>query len=56
MTEESLEPVKCLGEDAAVCPRSADCRTLPLWQGLGRVINDYLDQVTLADLMEDEEK
>lgn len=52
LTEESLEPVKCLETDAGVCPRSLDCRTLPLWQGLGRVISDYLDKVTLADLMQ----
>ena len=36
---------------AAACPRVADCRTLPLWQGLDKVIADYLDSVTVADLM-----
>lgn len=33
------------------CPRSKDCRTLPLWQGLDKVISDYLTQFTLADLI-----
>jgi DNA-binding IscR family transcriptional regulator len=28
------------------------CRTLPLWQGLDKVISEYLDSVTLADLMQ----
>lgn len=51
LTEESLAPVVCLEEDAAVCSRAADCRTIPLWQGLDKVINDYLNSVTLADLM-----
>lgn len=51
LTEEDLSPVSCLGPGAKVCPRAADCRTLPLWQGLNKVINDYLDQITIADLM-----
>lgn len=51
MTEESLAAVSCLEEGAAVCPRAARCRTLPLWQGLDRVIREYLDQYTIADLM-----
>ena len=51
LTEESLAPVACLEDGAASCPRMASCRTLPLWQGLNKVINDYLDNFTLADLM-----
>lgn len=51
LTEESLSPVSCLEENAAACPRSAVCRTLPLWQGLNAVINGYLDHVTLSDLI-----
>ena len=51
LTEESLAPVSCLESDADTCPRAAECRTLPLWQGLDKVINDYLDNITLADLM-----
>ena len=51
MTEDSIAPVSCLEPDAAACPRAAECRTLSLWQGLGKVINDYLDNITLADLM-----
>lgn len=52
LTEDSLAPVSCLEEGAVVCPRVADCRTLPMWQGLNRVINDYLDHITIADLAE----
>ena len=51
LTEESLAPVSCLEPGAAACPRMAVCRTLPMWQGLEKVINDYLDNITLADLM-----
>ncbi len=52
LTEDSLAPVTCLEATAAPCPRAANCLTLPLWQGLDRVINEYLDGITLADLLQ----
>ncbi len=52
LTEGSLAPVACLGANTAPCARAANCRTLPLWQGLDRVINEYLDGITLADLLQ----
>ena len=52
LTEDSLAPVTCLSPDAAACPRSSRCPTLPVWQGLDRVIRDYLSGVTVADLMD----
>ena len=51
-TEGDLAPVSCLECSAAPCPRSADCRTLSLWQELNRRVNDFLDSKTLADLMQ----
>ena len=51
LTEDSLAPVSCLEPGAAVCARAAECRTLDLWQGLDKVISEYLDNVTIADLM-----
>ena len=51
LTEDSLAPVACVGADADACPRAAECRTLPIWLGLNQVINDYLDRITVADLM-----
>lgn len=50
-TEHSLAPVSCLDSWQDACPKKSTCRTLPLWQGLDKVINDYLDNITLADLM-----
>lgn len=51
LTEDSLAPVSCLEPGSATCDRAAECRTLPLWQGLNQVITAYLNSVTLADLM-----
>ena len=52
LTEESLAPVSCLEANAEACPRAGSCRTLTLWQGLDKVICEYLESVTIADLME----
>ena len=52
LTEGSLSPVACLDGDPADCPRSADCPTLPVWQGLNHVINDYLDGITLRSILD----
>ena len=52
LTEESLAPVACLEEGADACPKMHKCRTLSLWQGLDKVISEYLESVTIADLME----
>jgi len=54
LTEDSLAPVTCLEADATPCSRAGSCLTLPLWQGLDRVINEYLDGITLADLLQRE--
>lgn len=52
LTEDSLAPVSCLEEGADPCARAAECRTLSLWQGLDKIIRDYLTSVTLADLLQ----
>lgn len=52
MTEGTLAPVACLEPGAAPCSRASACRTLHMWQGLDRVINEYLDGYTIADLMQ----
>lgn len=51
LTEESLVSVSCLEPGADACSKAAECRTLTLWQGLDKVINEYLDGITVADLM-----
>ena len=50
LTEGTLAPVTCL-ESGQQCENAANCRTLPLWQGLDRVIAEYLGSYTLADLV-----
>ena len=52
LTEGSLSPVSCLDHDPIECERSADCITLPIWQGLKKAICDYLDGITLQDILD----
>ncbi len=51
LTEGDLNLVPCMEDAGSSCPRSAQCRTYDLWYNLCHVINQYLDSVTLADLM-----
>lgn len=51
LTENTLAPVSCLSPDSSPCPRMANCQTLPVWKGLDKLISQYLDGITLADLM-----
>ena len=54
LTEGSIAPVAFLDHEPVDCPRREDCITLPLWKGLNKVITDYLDSVTLQDLLDNQ--
>jgi len=51
-TEGSLAPVACLEGPVNNCEMAASCRTLPVWEGLGKVVAEYLDGITLQDILE----
>lgn len=52
ITEGNLAPVACLAHDTVECERSTDCLTLPIWQGLYQTIYDYLNSITLQDILD----
>lgn len=54
LTEGSLAPIACLenGVENIDCERKNECMTLPLWIGLSRVINNYLDGITVQDIID----
>ena len=54
LTEGNLAPVACLEVNPNDCSRKDDCATLKLWDGLYKVINDYLDNITLQDLIDEQ--
>ena len=51
LIEGNLAPVACLCEGGKKCESTAECTTLPFWQGLEAVINDYLEKHTLEDMI-----
>ncbi len=55
VTEGSLAPISCLENDVNLCERSGECPTLFVWEGLYDVINEYLDSITLQDILDKRE-
>ncbi|MHB8962149.1 MAG: RrF2 family transcriptional regulator [Saccharofermentanales bacterium] len=53
-TEGSLAPVSCLDDEENECLRYSHCSTVDFWAGLYDVINQYVDSVTLADLVDNQ--
>ena len=52
LTEGSLAPVACLGTGESTCSRACRCEALPMWQHLDQIIDDYLESVTLQNLLD----
>lgn len=56
LTEGSLAPISCLENFPNECERSGECPTLYVWQGLYDCITDYLDNITLQDILDHEKE
>lgn len=56
LTEGSLAPVACLEEGTDECERCDTCETLEVWRKLYVAVNNVVDNVTLADLVESHRK
>ncbi len=50
--EGSLAPVACLDSND-ICERASSCATISVWRKLNTAINDVVDNITLADLVEE---
>lgn len=51
LTEGSLAPVSCTAQGAAACSRTTCCQTLPMWERLEKMIDEFFEGITLADLL-----
>lgn len=49
--EDNLAPVSCIKSGSVSCERAGECMTVPMWMELDELINNYLDAVTLDDLI-----
>lgn len=53
-TEGSMAPVACLEQSPNQCERCKECITLPIWEGLQEVVTQYLESITLQDILDRE--
>jgi Rrf2 family iron-sulfur cluster assembly transcriptional regulator len=45
--DENTRPLWCLGEGEP-CPRMGECRSRPIWDELGEIVEGFLSRTTLA--------
>ena len=55
LTEGSLATVSCTTQGAAACARSTCCQTLPMWERLDRMVDEFFEGITLGDLLRENE-
>ena len=53
LTEGSLSAVSCTAQGAAACSRSECCNALPMWEKLDRMIDEFFEGITIADLLKE---
>ena len=53
LTEGSLHVASCTTQGASACARSSCCQTLPMWERLDKMIDDFFEGITLADLLKE---
>ena len=56
LTEGSLAAVSCTAQGPSACSRQTCCQTKPMWEKLDKMIDDFFEGITLADLLEDANK
>ena len=53
LTEGSLAAVSCTSQGAAACSRTECCQAKPMWDKLDKMIDDFFEGITIADLLKD---
>lgn len=56
LTEGDLAPVSCVGEESSECDRREACVTVRIWEQINDAVNNVVDNITLADLVEWQEE
>ena len=54
LIEGSLAPVACMDDDVNQCARCEKCATLGVWEKINKAVSDVVDNITLADLAEEQ--
>lgn len=53
LTEGSLAVASCTTQGASACARAECCQALPMWERLDKMIDDFFEGITLADLLQE---
>ncbi len=53
LTEGGLSAVSCTSQGASACARTECCQTKPMWDKLDKMIDDFFEGITIADLLKD---
>ena len=56
LTEGSLNVASCTAQGPAACSRSECCHALPMWEKLDKMIDEFFEGITLADLLREGQK
>ena len=51
LTEGSLAPVSCTAQGPSACSRASCCEALPMWEKLDKMIDEFFEGITIADLL-----
>jgi Rrf2 family protein len=51
LTEGSLAAVGCTAHGSAACGRASCCEALPMWEKLDKMIDEFFEGITIADLI-----
>ena len=51
LTEGSLATVSCTTQGPSACSRATCCHTLPMWERLDKMVDDFFEGITLADIL-----
>lgn len=54
LTEGSLAAVSCTSQGPAACSRTECCQTKPMWDKLDRMIDEFFEGITIADLLKEQ--
>ncbi len=55
LTAGRQAPVACTSQGAAACSRSTCCQTLPMWERLEKMIDEFFEGITVADLLKEQQ-
>lgn len=53
LTEGDLSAVSCTSQGAAACSRTECCEAKPMWDKLDKMIDDFFEGITIADLLKE---